>query len=483
MQQRVRIQRKRTSRPSYSSRFHSSSSFEGETGVSRTPLALGHRFQHLSVGRPQAKLTVNEPGDHYEREADAVSSEVLRMDASEEETSQPAEEQTEPEAQRMMREEDQPAGPEEAGQEEEPTSEGGTADQSVQRKCSECAQDDEEKVSRAGDGDVSPDEDVSGAVSDGLQSGGRPLDAETRGFMEPRFGHDFSQVRVHTDSHASASTEAVAARAYTVGSDIAFRSGEYSPGSSQGKQLLAHELTHVVQQGGAGVSRNLQRDDDPETAVSAPGPEFEVGQEVSLPEQSFDMEQEGTKVFGKSVHLEGATLPNFKATAKLLNRKATTSKDCGGCAPPECVHVTGTLQFTYSVGTTVTLPKVSDFPGLTPCEKKKVQDAISNILAPHEQEHVKAFKTYDGSTKQTFDQTLCKSEVNGAMAGLLTAEQGPRQAAAQAASDALDPFNFDFDLDCEDVGANAGGDTSENDPPAAVAASESGAGSVPEMDV
>jgi hypothetical protein len=93
--------------------------------------------------------------------------------------------------------------------------------------------------------------DVTDTVSDGLTGGGQPLDAESRGFLEPRFGHDFSQVRIHTDSRASQSAESIAARAYTVGADIAFRSGEYQPGSSDGKRLLAHEITHVIQQGGA----------------------------------------------------------------------------------------------------------------------------------------------------------------------------------------------------------------------------------------
>jgi hypothetical protein len=95
--------------------------------------------------------------------------------------------------------------------------------------------------------------DVSAVVGSGLSGGGQPLDAQTRAFMEPRFGHDFSGVRIHTDTAASQSAEAVAARAYTVGGDIAFRSGEYSPGGSGGRHLLAHELTHVVQQGAAGV--------------------------------------------------------------------------------------------------------------------------------------------------------------------------------------------------------------------------------------
>lgn len=83
-----------------------------------------------------------------------------------------------------------------------------------------------------------------------LASPGRPLDAGTRDFMESRFGHDFSQVRVHTDSQAGESARAINAHAYTAGSDIAFAPGKYQPESQSGRQLLAHELAHTVQQSG-----------------------------------------------------------------------------------------------------------------------------------------------------------------------------------------------------------------------------------------
>jgi hypothetical protein len=86
-------------------------------------------------------------------------------------------------------------------------------------------------------------------VHDVLRSPGQPLDPSTRALMEPRFGHDFSQIRVHADAQASDSARAVNARAYTVGRHIAFASNEYAPDSIEGQRLLAHELTHVVQQG------------------------------------------------------------------------------------------------------------------------------------------------------------------------------------------------------------------------------------------
>jgi hypothetical protein len=83
-------------------------------------------------------------------------------------------------------------------------------------------------------------------------SSGRPIDHDTRGSMESRFGVDFSQVRVHTDAGAAASARSVSASAYTVGNDVVFASGHYAPHTDQRQHLLAHELAHVVQQGGTG---------------------------------------------------------------------------------------------------------------------------------------------------------------------------------------------------------------------------------------
>jgi hypothetical protein len=86
-------------------------------------------------------------------------------------------------------------------------------------------------------------------VHDVLRSPGQPLDLATSAFFEPRFAHDFSQVRVHTDTKAAESARAVNARAYTVGRDVVFGAGQYAPRTAAGDRLLAHELTHVAQQG------------------------------------------------------------------------------------------------------------------------------------------------------------------------------------------------------------------------------------------
>ncbi len=87
-------------------------------------------------------------------------------------------------------------------------------------------------------------------VHEVLRSPGEPLDSTTRAFFESRFGHDFSQVRVHTDARAADSAQAVNALAFTVGRNVVFSAGEYAPSTTIGRRLLAHELSHVVQQAG-----------------------------------------------------------------------------------------------------------------------------------------------------------------------------------------------------------------------------------------
>jgi hypothetical protein len=108
--------------------------------------------------------------------------------------------------------------------------------------------------------------------------GGAPLDKDTRGFMESRLGADFSGVRVHTDATASESARSVQAYAYTVGSDVVFQSGKYKPESDSGKRMLAHELTHVVQQRSGPVA-----------GTQAPG-----GIQISHPSDRFEQAAESS---------------------------------------------------------------------------------------------------------------------------------------------------------------------------------------------
>jgi hypothetical protein len=104
------------------------------------------------------------------------------------------------------------------------------------------------KKAPAGSRSIEGKENVPPIVYEVLRSPGQPLDAATRAFFEPRFGYDFSQVRVHTDAKAAESARVVNALAYTVGRDVVIGAGRYSPLSPAGQRLLAHELTHVIQQ-------------------------------------------------------------------------------------------------------------------------------------------------------------------------------------------------------------------------------------------
>jgi hypothetical protein len=104
-----------------------------------------------------------------------------------------------------------------------------------------------------------PGDNVPSVVHETIHAAGRPLDPTVRTFMEDRFAYDFSQVRIHDDRQAAESAYQVNALAYTVGRDIVFNAGQYAPGNLTGQRLLAHELTHVVQQTAGNASPMLAR--------------------------------------------------------------------------------------------------------------------------------------------------------------------------------------------------------------------------------
>lgn len=172
------------------------------------------------AGTLQAKLTVNAPGDAYEQEADRVADQVLRMPDGE--LAGVA-----------------PAAP------------------GIQRMCAEC---EEEKVqAKEAPGAVPAVAPETEAKIGALRGGGAPLSPDLRGYFEPRLGQDLSAVRLHTGGTAQAAAGEVQARAFTVGPDIAFGRGELRPETESGKQLLAHELVHTVQQGQGRPGGALQR--------------------------------------------------------------------------------------------------------------------------------------------------------------------------------------------------------------------------------
>lgn len=128
----------------------------------------------------------------------------------------------------------------------------------LQRKCAcggasgltgECAECSKKRLQRKATHQAKP-ATAPPIVHEVLRSTGQPLDPETREFMESRFGHDFSQVRVHTGAKAAESARAINALAYTVGRNIVLGAGQYAPETNQGRRLLAHELMHTLQQGG-----------------------------------------------------------------------------------------------------------------------------------------------------------------------------------------------------------------------------------------
>lgn len=170
--------------------------------TSTTAPRFGHDFSRIPIHAPaaemvRAKLTVNTPGDIYEQEADAVAEHVMR-------TATPQD----PNVQRQTE-----------------------VENLIQRKTIGDAQ-----------GQSAPP-----IVQEVLHSSGQPLDSSTRDFMQPRFGHDFSRVRVHTDREAASAAQAIGARAYTVGQHIVFGPGQYDTTTGDGRRLLAHELTHTLQ--------------------------------------------------------------------------------------------------------------------------------------------------------------------------------------------------------------------------------------------
>jgi len=191
-------------------------------------------------GAIQTKLSVNKPGDQYEQEADRISEQVMRM--------------PEPHLERTC---------------------GGA--------CPKCQAEqlghghERLQTQRVGAGDWGQTE-VPPLVHEVLRSPGQPIDPATRVFMEQRFGRDFSRVRVHHDEKAAESAKSISALAYTSGNHIAFNDGQYSPTTESGKQLLAHELVHTMQQ-----ENSLHRKIDftkPEPILSDPIPSVLGGRTI-----------------------------------------------------------------------------------------------------------------------------------------------------------------------------------------------------------
>jgi hypothetical protein len=190
------------------------------------PAALGNQ---ALLRRLQAKLTIGAVDDPLEREADAVAEKVMRMpDAAVSASVSPLR---------------------------------------ISRKCAACEEEEKQTVRSKREGARVGEGEALATVDDALRSPGEPLDTATRAFFEPRFGHDFSGVRVHRDDQAGRSAQKLGALAYAVQKDVVFARGAYAPTQDTGRRLIAHELTHVVQQGN---SRNTSVQCDTPPAQPAP---------------------------------------------------------------------------------------------------------------------------------------------------------------------------------------------------------------------
>lgn len=185
-------------------------------------------------GTIQAKIAIGSPDDRYEREADRVAEQVTRLSS--------------------------PLSPYAAPLPIQPIGAGAatsSAEAPVQRLCPECEEENLQRkpaAARAGPAAALTEDQIQAKTDMGDR--GQPMSPEERAYFEPRFGFDFRHVRIHTGGPADSAARSVGALAFTRGHNIVFRAGQYRPRSEAGRRLLAHELTHVVQQGAAAGIRN-----------------------------------------------------------------------------------------------------------------------------------------------------------------------------------------------------------------------------------
>lgn len=227
----------------------------------------------------QMKMTVNKPGDKFEQEADKMADKVMRMPAPSAAKDEKLQRAPEEKLQKKEEEKIQKAPDEKiqkAAQPEEKIQKAAVPEEKVQKAALP-----EEKVQKKDDDKLqkAPDDRlqrkgaesapaVGGDVQSAIHSkttGGEPLSPGVRDHMESGFSADFSGVRIHSDNDSAALSNQLSARAFTYQNHIFFSRGQYQPGTSEGKHLLAHELTHTIQQGHA-----IQRSPQVSTTTSTP---------------------------------------------------------------------------------------------------------------------------------------------------------------------------------------------------------------------
>ena len=217
----------------------------------RAPVLLGlqqthgNRYVQRVVAGIQAKLAVGQPGDIYEQEADRVAGAVMRMpnlnvqrQANDTKEKLPIHAKTITPIRTLKVQRQKVEGEEELKKKKKEVE--------LKKKKKEVEEEEKKLQTKELPGHVPEVTPRLESGIHGLKGGGQPLPESVRDYYEPRFGYDFGQVRIHHDETETA--HALKARAFTVGQDIVFGSGQYSPRSAEGRKLLAHELTHTIQQ-------------------------------------------------------------------------------------------------------------------------------------------------------------------------------------------------------------------------------------------
>jgi hypothetical protein len=211
-------------------------------------------------------------------------------------------------------------------------------------------------------------------VDEVLRSPGQPLDPTTRAFMEPRFGHDFSRVRVHTDPRAAESAQAVNALAYTVGGNVVFGAGRYEPRTGEGRRLLAHELTHVAQQHSEQPVSLQKQSNSNET-----GDALETEAEQATAELDTDSADEAEAELGATIPetaLAAAGKGGTQQPGKKMPGFGLTVTGPSGCVPT--TMTTGGL--TSSASIEVDYVKNNDDPGDITLRQRETGDKVLHTV-------------------------------------------------------------------------------------------------------
>jgi hypothetical protein len=272
---------------------------EKSSTVSRTAAQAANRPLFAKAGRGsffepvagngvpalQMKIRVNQPGDKFEQEADRTADKVMRMPSEASPgTADRLQRQTD---ERLQKKEQEEGTIQKAPMPEEKIQKAAMLEDKAQKaddKDIQKAEDEkiqkaptnEETLQRKGNDAAATSAPTLSTIHN-KTTGGQPLSGEVRGFMESRFGADFGSVRVHSDPEAAGLSNQLSARAFTYQNHVFFSRDQYQPGTSEGKHLLAHELTHTIQQGHA-----VQRSSQAITTTVTPPPVQRLGVQDAL---------------------------------------------------------------------------------------------------------------------------------------------------------------------------------------------------------